>query len=83
MESDRAVNSTERGNHMRRARRATGMSILTLSCESGVSYHSISNWERGMTEPTLVHLVNVADILGISIDEYIGRKVKEKNEEEM
>lgn len=59
---------------MRIARRVRGVSVKELASEAGVSMSSIYQAERGDMFPGVLLLSACADVLGISIDEYIGRK---------
>lgn len=65
-----------RGAAMMRARVKAGMSRDELAEISGVSLSAISNWERDKNAPSVDVLELVADVLGISIDEYVGHKVR-------
>lgn len=64
------------GEFMRYHREAQGLSIYALSKRSGISMPTIEKWERNESSPVLRGLEIVADTLGISIDEYVGHKVK-------
>lgn len=39
----------------------------------GVSDQTISNWERGRNQPSIKHLIELADIFGVSVDYLVGR----------
>lgn len=67
-----------RGAAMMRARVKAGMSRDDLAEISGVSLSAISNWERDKNAPSVDVLELVADTLGISIDEYVGHKVRRR-----
>ena len=38
------------------------------------SQQCISQWEKGITEPTLTYLWRLADLFEVEVDELIGRK---------
>ena len=38
------------------------------------SQQCVSQWEKGITEPTLTYLWRLADLFDIDVDELIGRK---------
>ena len=38
------------------------------------SQQCVSQWEKGVTEPTLTYLWRLADLFEIEVDELIGRK---------
>jgi DNA-binding XRE family transcriptional regulator len=40
-----------------------------------VSPQTIYQWEWGRTEPSLSFLISLADVFGISLDEFAGRTV--------
>lgn len=60
---------------MRTFRLRANMTLDELSKRSGVSTSTIQHWEQGSGLTTIVNIVSVCDVLGISIDEYIGREV--------
>lgn len=68
------------GVSMRDARKKRGFSQRMLSIKSGVSKSLIGSYETDKNEPGIYNLIRLADALGISIDEYIGRErfAKEK-----
>ena len=61
------------GESMRRAREEAGMTMVDLAKEAGIHTQGVARHERGNTYPGLLNLISLADTLGISIDEYIGR----------
>ena len=63
------------GEHMRKARNRAGMTMLELSKVSGVNYQTIYRSETDKTDTDIFTIICLADVLGISIDEYIGREV--------
>lgn len=60
---------------MRMFRLRANMTLNELSKRSGVSTSTIQHWEQGSGFTTIVNIVSVCDVLGISIDEYIGRAI--------
>ena len=70
------------GESMRAAREKAGLTRIKLSEISGVSIQSIYNYEENKTSPNILCVEALADSLGISIDEYIGHKVKEVKQDE-
>lgn len=70
------------GEAMRKAREKAGVTLSELSRKSGVAYVSIQGWEVGRTSPNLLGAELCADVLGISIDEYVGHITKEPEETE-
>lgn len=63
------------GEHMKDARRDAGFSIDKLSEVSGVNARTIQNYESNRSNPSAFNLIALADVLGMSIDEYIGHQV--------
>lgn len=49
------------------------MSQADLAEATGISYSSISGYERGISEPSLFNASCIADALGTSIDYLVGR----------
>lgn len=65
---------------MRDNRKEKGLTRKQLAEKSGVSIYCIGYYERGTVEPGLFNLVCLADALEIGLDEYIGRKIVQKNQ---
>ncbi len=63
-------------NPMKAARLEAGLSIKELTEKAQLGENTLSNWENGSRLPRIDSAVLVADVLGISVDEYIGHKVK-------
>ena len=51
------------------------MTLTELSEFSGVAVSTISLWETGSQKPNLDSMLLVCDVLGVSVDTYIGRTV--------
>lgn len=64
-----------RGEHMRAARKAAGYLLNDLADEAGVSHGTLSQLERDLHAGSISTIELLADVLGISIDEYIGHEV--------
>lgn len=69
------------GKAIRKARRDREYSIKRLSEEAGVAYVTLLNWEHERVFPNLIPLIDVADVLNISLDELIGRERKGADDE--
>jgi DNA-binding XRE family transcriptional regulator len=63
------------GEHMRAARKRAGLTRPKLSKLSGVNVQTIYVAENDRCYTSIFNTICLADALGISIDEYIGRKV--------
>lgn len=59
---------------MRAARKRCGFTQRMLERKSGVPVNTLRYYETGKVMPGLYNLIAITDALGISIDEYIGRK---------
>jgi transcriptional regulator with XRE-family HTH domain len=66
------------GQAMRLAREIAGYSQRGLSQAAGLSKNMVGMYEADRTQPSLYALISLADVLGISIDEYIGHQIKKK-----
>lgn len=67
------------GESIRAAREAKGVTRRRLSEKSGVHYSTLYNWERDEVTPTIFNLICVADVLGVSLDEMVGREFERRN----
>lgn len=65
---------------MRNARKKAGLTLSKLSRLSGVCCPTISGWEQGKVSPRMDLAEMCADVLGLSIDEYVGH-ISQKHEE--
>lgn len=63
------------GESMKKARKIKKLSQNKLAELAGIGQSSICLYERDEVYPNLVTLINLADVLKISIDEYIGRHI--------
>ena len=60
-------------NRLRECREKAGLSQKYVAITLGVKPPSVSNWERGKTEPTPDNMMKLADIYGVSVDYLLGR----------
>jgi transcriptional regulator with XRE-family HTH domain len=51
-----------------------GLKQEQLAQALGVSRPTVANWERGTKHPGLPLLLRLADVLGVSLDELLGRR---------
>lgn len=65
------------GKSMKAARERAGLTRRQLSERSGVHAITIGTQERDEHVPRLLNVIDLADSLGITIDEYIGHGVRE------
>lgn len=66
------------GESMRRARKSRGITMDELAAKSGVAVSTIYRAEGNHGYPGVLVLTACADVLGVSLDEYIGREVRRK-----
>lgn len=69
-----------RGEHIRAAREARGLFLRDLEELSGVPYQTISRIENDHAVPRLDTVELLADALGMSIDDLIGRTAPDQEE---
>lgn len=62
------------GKRLRFVRQSRGLTVDALSKMSGLSCNSITNYEFNLTNPMMYTVQKIADALGMSLDELIGRK---------
>ena len=61
------------GEQLRRRRKELGLSREELADKLGVNQCTVSDYETGQVELTLPKLVRIADALGVTIYDLIGR----------
>lgn len=64
------------GESIRKARKERGYSREHLARKAKISHMTITRWELDMSYPNLLSLWDIANVLDISLDELVGRKVK-------
>ena len=60
------------GEAMRKARKRKRMTVDELAQKSGYHSKQIWSWEKDTFLPRLTAVIDIADVLGISVDELIG-----------
>lgn len=66
------------GENIRNYRKNNDLTQEALADRLGVTYQSVSRWEKGSTYPDLELLPAISEILGISVDELLGMPSIEK-----
>lgn len=61
------------GKAIAKARKAKNMTQMELADAMNISYQAVSNWERGVSMPDISKLPELSEILGISIDDILGK----------
>ena len=63
---------------MRQARENAGLTVKELTKRAHLGKNTVGMWENGQGLPRIDSAVMAADVLGISVADYIGHKVKRK-----
>ena len=58
---------------MRKLRERAGLSRFALAVKVGVTERTIIRWENGEQSPTMTIAERIADVLGVSMDDLVGR----------
>lgn len=62
------------GENLYSLRKERRLSQQEVAAQIHSSQQCISQWEKGITEPTLTYLWRLADLFDVNVDELIGRK---------
>lgn len=73
----RVVKPQTPGEYMRCCRIAAGLSVCELALRADVQPNVIYDAESGRSTPRLSSLILLVDALGLTLDEYVGHRVKE------
>ena len=65
------------GERFQRFRKAKGLTQEDLATKLNISAQAISKWENDLTSPDISILVELSDLLGVTLDELLGKE-KEK-----
>lgn len=65
------------GESMRACREAKGFRQTALADEAGISRPALSRYENDREYPGAIILITLADILGVTLDEYVGRDISD------
>ena len=69
------------GNRLLNLRKKKNISQETLADKIGVTRQTISNWEMNITTPSIVDLINIANVLEINYNELLDESnIKKENE---
>ncbi|MBE7068428.1 MAG: helix-turn-helix transcriptional regulator [Clostridiales bacterium] len=66
------------GKALKEQRLLQGLTQVELSKQTEIPQSTISAWEKGVNVPNVMDCIQLADFYGISLDELVGREVKEK-----
>ena len=62
------------GENLFALRKERKLSQQEVALRIHASQQCVSQWEKGLTEPTLTYLWRLADLFEVEVDELIGRK---------
>lgn len=63
------------GQRIKELREQHGWTQFELGSASGIQPSAISRWEQGKTRPSIDSAMKIADALGITLDDLVGRKL--------
>ena len=64
------------GSSIKESRLAQGISQIELAKKIGVTHAAISYWENGINIPNVLDCWLLADVLGLTIDDLVGRNIE-------
>ena len=67
------------GEALKYQREIDGLTQSGLTNATGISQQKISYYESGKHSPPIEDCIKLADFYGITLDELVGRDVKQKN----
>ena len=68
------------GENLKRLRKARELTQEALADCLGVSFQTVSKWERGETYPDVTALPTIADLFGVTVDELLGADRSKREE---
>ena len=66
------------GEKIRFCRAVAGLKQKRVAEKVGITPETLSNYERGLTEPSALNLACIADVLGVSMDWLCDRTPKDE-----
>ena len=57
------------GENLKNLRTAAGISQQVFAEKLGTTQQRVSEWERGLVEPSLYNIIKILNVLNISFDE--------------
>lgn len=74
------LNKEKIGKFIKKLRLKNKMSQYDLADKIKISRQAVSKWERGESAPSREILIKLSDIFKVSINEFLGGKMKKENE---
>ncbi len=62
------------GDHMRNARENANLKQVDVKEKTSISNFSLSNWEKGKSEPCIEDAITLAELYGVTLDELFGHR---------
>lgn len=62
----------EFSERLKKLRKDIGLTQVDVASKLGISQQAYASWERGAKKPTQDNLVNIAQILNVSVDYLVG-----------
>lgn len=62
------------GRNIKDICREHGVTVEDIACELGVSSQTIYSWFSAKKTPTVDHLIELADVLDVTVDELLVRR---------
>jgi transcriptional regulator with XRE-family HTH domain len=69
---------TDQTTHLRKLREAAGISLRELARQIGEHPSNVSFWERTGKLPKAEALTPIAEALGVSVDDILGKRIPRK-----
>ena len=76
---EKSMRDYDFGNHLMMLRKSCGYSQFQLGTLVGVSDKAVSKWETGRSMPDASIMLELCEILGISVNELLSGEVLELN----
>lgn len=81
VESEDHIMEETFGQRLSRLRKEKGLTQEDIAKRIIISPQAVSKWENDISSPDILVLSSLADILGVSVDELLGRQEENKTEE--
>ena len=76
------MNQIKIGEFIASARKAKNLTQVSLAEKLGITDRAVSKWERGRGLPEVSLMIELCDILGVTVNELLnGERIKEEKEE--
>lgn len=59
---------------IRELRQEKGWTLEYLACKLSVTNQTVSNWEKGYTQPDIQSLIRLADVFQVTVDYLVGHE---------